>query len=142
MKNVGQMLTEKEHKLLAISPEATVFEALQKMAKANVGALVVLDGTKLAGIFTERDYARKIILFGKASKDTLVREIMTDKVLCVRLEQSVEQCMALMTAKRIRHLPVLDHKQVVGLISIGDVVKEVISEQQFIIAQLESYIHQ
>ena len=142
MKNVGQMLEEKGHELLSISPDATVFEALQRMADANVGALVVLDGEKLAGIFSERDYARKVILVGKSSKETGVREIMTDKVLCVSLERTVEQCMALMTAKRIRHLPVLDHKKVVGVISIGDVVKEMISEQQFIISQLESYIHQ
>ncbi|MFN0306007.1 MAG: CBS domain-containing protein [Burkholderiales bacterium] len=142
MKNVGQMLEEKGHTLLSISPDATVFEALQCMANANVGALVVLDGEKLAGIFSERDYARKVILVGKSSKETRVREIMTDKVLCVSPERTVEQCMALMTAKRIRHLPVLDHKKVVGVISIGDVVKEMISEQQFIISQLESYIHQ
>ena len=142
MKNVGQMLEEKGQELLSISPDATVFEALQRMADANVGALVVLDGEKLAGIFSERDYARKVILVGKSSKETGVREIMTDKVLCVSLERTVEQCMALMTAKRIRHLPVLDHKKVVGVISIGDVVKEMISEQQFIISQLESYIHQ
>ena len=142
MKNVGQMLEEKGHKLLSISPDATVFEALQRMADANVGALVVLDGEKLAGIFSERDYARKVILVGKSSKETWVREIMTDKVLCVSPERTVEQCMALMTEKRIRHLPVLDHKKVVGVISIGDVVKEMISEQQFIISQLESYIHQ
>lgn len=142
MKNVGQMLEEKGHKLLSISPDATVFEALQRMADANVGALVVLDGEKLAGIFSERDYARKVILVGKSSKETRVREIMTDKVLCVSPERTVEQCMALMTEKRIRHLPVLDHKKVVGVISIGDVVKEMISEQQFIISQLESYIHQ
>jgi CBS domain-containing protein len=142
MKNVGQMLEEKAHKLLSISPDATVFEALQRMAEGNVGALVVLDGEKLAGIFSERDYARKIILVGKTSKETRVREIMTDKVLCVGPERTVEQCMGLMTEKRIRHLPVLDHKKVVGVISIGDVVKEMISEQQFIISQLESYIHQ
>jgi CBS domain-containing protein len=142
MKNVGQMLAEKEHKLLSTSLDATVFEALQLMADRNVGALVVLEGEKLAGIFSERDYARKIILFGKSSKETLVREIMTDRVLCVTPEQTAEQCMAIMTEKRIRHLPVLDHKKVIGVISIGDVVRETISEQKSIIAQLESYIHQ
>jgi CBS domain-containing protein len=142
MKNVGQMLAEKEHKLLSVSPDATVFEALQLMADRNVGALVVLEGEKLAGIFSERDYARKIILLGKSSKETLVREIMTDRVLCVTLEQTVEQCMAIMTEKRIRHLPVLEQKKVIGVISIGDVVRETISEQRAIIAQLESYIHQ
>ena len=141
MKTVQQVLEGKKHRLLAISPDATVYDALELMAQQDVGALVVLDGERLAGIFSERDYARKIILFGKSSKDTLVREIMTDKVLCVRLEQTVDQCMALMTDKRVRHLPVLDHKKVVGVISIGDVVKEVISEQQFVISQLETYIH-
>ncbi|OGA02005.1 MAG: histidine kinase [Betaproteobacteria bacterium RIFCSPLOWO2_02_FULL_62_17] len=142
MKNVEQMLEGKGHQLLFVPPDATVFDALNLMAEKDVGALVVLDGEKLAGIFSERDYARKIILLGKSSKETLVREIMTEKVLCVRPEQSVQQCMALMTEKRIRHLPVLDHKKVIGVISIGDVVKETISEQKFIIEQLESYIHQ
>lgn len=141
MKNVGQILEEKGHALLYVSPDATVFEALGVMAEKNVGALVVLEGERLAGIFSERDYARKIILLGKASKETRVREIMTAKVLCVSPAQSIEECMALMTEKRIRHLPVLDHKKVVGIISIGDVIKEVISAQKFIIAQLESYIH-
>jgi CBS domain-containing protein len=111
------------------------------MAERDVGALVVLEGDKLVGIFSERDYARKVILHGKASKETLVREIMTHKVLCVRPEQSVDECMALMTGKRVRHLPVLDHRKVIGVISIGDVVKEVISEQRFMIEQLEHYIH-
>ena len=142
MKNVVQMLEGKRQQLLFVLPDATVFDALKLMAEKDVGALVVLDGEKLAGIFSERDYARKIILLGKSSKETLVREIMTDKVLCVRPEQTVQQCMALMTEKRIRHLPVLDHKKVIGVISIGDVVKETISEQKFIIEQLESYIHQ
>ena len=142
MKNVRQMLEGKAHQLLSISPDATVFEALQLMADRNVGALVVLEGEKLAGIFSERDYARKVILLGKSSRETLVREIMTDKVLCVRPEQTVEQCIVLMSEKRIRHLPVLDHKKVIGVISIGDVVKETISEQKFVSEQLESYIHQ
>ena len=141
MKTVQQMLEGKTHRLLSISPGATVYDALELMAKQDVGALVVLDGERLAGIFSERDYARKVILFGKSSKETLVREIMTDKVLCVRPDQTVDQCMALMTDKRVRHLPVLDHKKVIGVISIGDVVKEVISEQQFVIEQLEQYIH-
>jgi CBS domain-containing protein len=141
MKTVQQMLEGKTQRLLSISPDATVYDALDLMARHDVGALVVLDGERLAGIFSERDYARKVILFGKSSRETLVREIMTDKVLCVRPDQSVDQCMALMTDKRVRHLPVLDHKKVIGVISIGDVVKEVISEQQFVIEQLEQYIH-
>lgn len=142
MKNVEQMLEGKGRQLLSISPDATVFDALMLMAESDVGALVVLDGEKLAGIFSERDYARKIILLGKSSKETLVREVMTEKVLCVGPEQTIQQCMAVMTEKHIRHLPVLDHKKVIGVISVGDVVKETISEQKFIIEQLETYIHQ
>jgi len=141
MKTVQQILQGKAQRLLSVHPEATVYDALQSMAQADVGALVVLDGERLAGIFSERDYARKVILFGKSSRETLVREIMTEKVLCVRPDQTVDQCMALMTDKRVRHLPVLDHKRVTGVISIGDVVKEVISEQRFMIEQLENYIH-
>jgi CBS domain-containing protein len=141
MKTVRQIIEAKTHKLLSIAPDATVYDALKLMAERDVGALVVMDGERLAGIFSERDYARKVILHGKASKDTFVHEIMTEKVLCVRPEQTMDQCMALMTDKRVRHLPVLDHKHVIGVISIGDVVKEVISEQQFLIEQLEQYIH-
>jgi CBS domain-containing protein len=141
MKTVEQILATKTQRLLSVAPDATVYDALKAMAEHEVGALVVLEGERLAGIFSERDYARKVILFGKASKETLVREIMTDKVLCVRPDQTVDQCMALMTDKRVRHLPVLDHKKVIGVISIGDVVKEVISEQRFMIEQLEHYIH-
>lgn len=141
MKTVRQIIEAKSVRLLHVTPDATVYDALQLMAQHDIGALVVLDGDKLAGIFSERDYARKVILHGKASKDTLVREIMTHKVLCVRPEQTVDECMALMTDKRVRHLPVLDHRKVIGVISIGDVVKEVISEQRFMIEQLEHYIH-
>ncbi len=141
MKTVDQMLEGKAQRLLSVAPKATVYDALKLMAEHDIGALVVLDGERLAGIFSERDYARKVILFGKSSKETLVDEIMTDKVLCVRPDQTVDQCMALMTDKRVRHLPVLDHKKVTGVISIGDVVKEVISEQRFMIEQLENYIH-
>ena len=141
MNTVKQLLEGKTIRLLSISPDASVFEALQLMAAKDVGALVVLEGERLAGIFSERDYARKVILHGKASKDTPVHEIMTHKVVCVRPEQSVEECMAVMTDKRIRHLPVLQDKKVIGVISIGDVVKEVISEQRLMIEQLEHYIH-
>lgn len=141
MNTVRQLLEGKTTRLLSISPDASVFEALQLMAAKDVGALVVLDGERLAGIFSERDYARKVVLVGKFSKETAVREIMTAKVLCVRPDQTVDQCMALMTEHRIRHLPVLDGSKVIGVISIGDVVKELLSEQQVIISQLESYIH-
>jgi CBS domain-containing protein len=141
MNTVKQLLEGKTTRLLSISPDASVFEALQLMAAKDVGALVVLEGERLAGIFSERDYARKVVLVGKFSKETAVREIMTAKVLCVRPDQTVDQCMALMTDHRIRHLPVLDGSKVIGVISIGDVVKELLSEQQVIISQLESYIH-
>jgi CBS domain-containing protein len=142
VKTVRQIIESKRHKLLSISPDATVYDALKTMAEHEVGALVVLQDGHLAGIFSERDYARKVILHGKSSKDTLVSEIMTPRVVCVGPEQGVDQCMALMTDKRVRHLPVLEHKHVIGVISIGDVVKEVISEQRFVIEQLEQYIHQ
>ena len=141
MKTVREILQAKPNKVLSIAPDATVLDALKLMADKEVGALVVLEGERLAGIFSERDYARKVILHGKASKDTLVSEIMTHKVVCVRPDQSVEDCMALMTDKRVRHLPILEDKRVIGVISIGDVVKEVISEQRFVIEQLEHYIH-
>jgi CBS domain-containing protein len=141
VKTVKEILQAKAQKLLSIAPDASVLDALRLMAEKEVGALVVLEGERLAGIFSERDYARKVILQGKSSKDTAVREIMTHKVVCVQPEQSIEDCMALMTDKRIRHLPVLEDQMVVGVISIGDVVKEVISEQRFVIEQLEHYIH-
>jgi CBS domain-containing protein len=141
MKTVRELLDGKATRLLSISPDASVFEALQLMAEKDVGALIVLEGERLAGIFSERDYARKVVLVGKFSKETAVREIMTPKVLCVRPDQTVDQCMGLMTEHRIRHLPVLDGTKVIGVISIGDVVKELLSEQQVIISQLESYIH-
>ena len=141
MKTIKEILQSKPLGVLSISPEASVLDALRLMAEKEVGALVVLDNERLAGIFSERDYARKVILHGKSSKDTSVREIMTSKVVYVRPEQSVEECMALMTDKRIRHLPVLQENRVIGIISIGDVVKEVISEQRFVIEQLEQYIH-
>lgn len=140
-KTVQQVLKHKAHRVASIAPDASVFEALQLMAKHDIGSLVVLEGERLTGIFSERDYARQVVLLGKSSKETRVREIMTHKVLCVGPEQTIDECMALMTEKRVRHLPVLDHKKVIGVISIGDVVKEVISEQKLMIEQLEQYIH-
>ncbi|NRA03875.1 MAG: CBS domain-containing protein [Myxococcales bacterium] len=140
MTTVNQMLKRKGHSVWSAALNASVYEALETMAEKHVGALVVLRDGKLAGIFSERDYARKIILKEKSSKDTRVHEIMTQKVYYVKLDQTVEDCMALMTEKRIRHLPVVDDDQVVGLISIGDVVKSIISEQKFMIEQLEQYI--
>jgi CBS domain-containing protein len=134
-------LIEGKRPLVSVGPDDTVFTALTLLAQHDIGALLVLERGRLVGIFSERDYARKIILKGKASKDTLVREIMSDKVSCVTLKQSVEECMALMTGKRVRHLPVLGtHGEVLNLLSIGDLVKEVISDQKFTIEQLVSYI--
>ncbi|MBI2211720.1 MAG: CBS domain-containing protein [Deltaproteobacteria bacterium] len=140
MITVRDILRAKGNQIWSVSPDATVFSALELMAEKNTGALVALDGESLAGIFSERDYARKVILKGKASKETSVREIMTSEVTTVRPSQSVDECMALMTDKRIRHLPVFEEDKLVGLISIGDVVKAVISEREFTIKQLESYI--
>jgi CBS domain-containing protein len=140
MQTVRQVLNHKGGEVFAVGPDATVYEALELMAEKNIGAVLVLEGERTAGIFTERDYARQVVLKGKASKDTPVRDVMTQRVVFVRPEQNVEDCMALMTDKRCRHLPVLDEGKLVGLLSIGDVVKAVISEKQFIIEQLENYI--
>lgn len=140
MITVNQLLQDKGGAAWSVSPDTTVFDALNLMAEKNVGALLVLEGDTLVGIFSERDYARKVILKGKSSKETPVKDIMTEEVLYVRPNQSIEECMALMTNKRIRHLPVLDGDKLVGIISIGDVVKAVISEQEFVIKQLENYI--
>ena len=140
MKTVMQLLQTKGQNIWSISPDALIIDALKLMAEKGVGALVVLEAGQVVGIISERDYARKVSLQGKSSKTTPVREIMTQKVVYVRPEQSIEDCMALMTDKRIRHLPVLADGQLIGVISIGDVVKAVISEQEFIIAQLENYI--
>lgn len=141
MKTLKQLLAGKNRPLAVVAPNDTVFHALTVMAKHEVGALLVLDGEQLVGIFSERDYARKIILHGKTSKETLVKEIMSDKVAYVTPSASVDECMALMTEKHFRHLPVLDDNgTVLSIISIGDMVKETISEQKFLIAQLEHYI--
>jgi len=141
MKTLRQLLAGKRQSLAAVSPNDAVLHALKVMADNDVGALLVLEGERLVGIFSERDYARKIILHGKASKDTKVSEIMSDKVLYVTLDRTVDECMAIMSEKHFRHLPVLDDGQhVVGIVSIGDLVKETICEQEFIIRQLEHYI--
>jgi CBS domain-containing protein len=141
MKTLKQLLAEKRRPLVLVSPNDSVFHALTVMAQHDVGAVLVLDGEQLVGIFSERDYARKIILHGKSSRETLVKEIMSDKVAYVTPRQSLEECMALMTEKRFRHLPVIaDDGSVAGLISIGDLVKETISAQQFLISELERYI--
>lgn len=140
MKRVDQLLREKGSDFWSVVPGATVFKALELMAAKNIGAVLVMEGEHLVGIFSERDYARKVVLEGKSSKDIPVQQIMTSKVVCVRPEQSIEDCMALMSDKHIRHLPVIEGNRVVGVISVGDVVKAMISEQGFIISQMEHYI--
>jgi CBS domain-containing protein len=136
-----KQLIEGKPSTVTVGPDDTVFTALTLLAQFDIGALLVLERGKLVGIFSERDYARKIVLKGKASKDTPVREIMSEKVSCVTLAQTVEECMALMTERHVRHLPVLGpHQDVLGIISIGDLVKETISHQKFTIEQLVSYI--
>lgn len=137
---VTEVLKAKGRDVWTVSSDSTVYDALQEMADKNVGALLVVEGDKLVGVFSERDYARKVILHGKASKDTFVKEIMSTEVFWVSPEQSITVCMELMTNKRTRHLAVLDEGRLVGVISIGDVVKAIISEQEFAIQQLEQYI--
>jgi CBS domain-containing protein len=142
MKTVGELLKTKGHEMWSISPYATVYEALEMMADRDVGALLVIENGKLVGIFSERDYARKVILKGRASKDTTVSELMTQTVLCVSTKNTLEDCMTVMTSKQIRHLPVLDNERLIGIITLGDVVKRIISEQEFTIQQLESYVYE
>lgn len=140
MKTVKQVLDDKGYQVHSIAPEATVYEALQKMAQEGIGALVVLDGGQLAGIVSERDYARKVILTGRHSRETPVRDIMTENVICVSSELRVDASMSIMSKNRVRHLVVRDDARINGLISIGDVVKAIIDDQQFTIEQLEHYI--
>ena len=140
MATVRQILHAKGHDVATIDPDATVYNAIKKLADENIGSLVVMDDEKIVGIVTERDYARNVILKGKASPTTLVKDIMSTRVVCVGPEQSVEECMAVMTDKAIRHLPVLESKRLVGMVSIGDLVKSIIGDQKFIIEQLERYI--
>jgi CBS domain-containing protein len=138
---VRHLLDSKGRALFSIEPDVPVLEAVRMMADHHVGALLVMRGTELAGIVSERDYARKVVLLGRSSADTPVRQIMTSPVITVSLENSVQDCMRLMTERRIRHLPVVDGGRVIGMVSIGDLVKALIEEQQQTIAQLESYIH-
>jgi CBS domain-containing protein len=136
---VRQMLAGRSG-VYAVKPDDTIYEALRLMADKNIGAVLVLSGQEIKGILSERDYARKVILLGKTSKGTLVREVMTTNVICVEPGWTADQCMALMTEKRIRHLPVVEDNRLVGVISIGDVVRAVVDEQQFTITSLERYI--
>ena len=140
MKSVRQVLKDKGYAVETIAPQASVYEALQKMANRGVGALVVFEGGELQGLFSERDYARKVVLQGRFSKDTQVQEIMTRRVITVEPQQTVEACMVLMTDKRIRHLPVIEDGRLIGIVSIGDIVKAVIEAQRLTIEELETYI--
>jgi CBS domain-containing protein len=140
MKVVRDILKVKGTEVWCVDAEATVLEALQRMAEKEVGALMVMDGARLVGIITERDYARKVFLLGRASPTTLVKEIMSSHVVYTHLDQPIEECMALMTEKRTRHLPVIEEEKVIGIVSIGDLVKSIISDQQFMIEQLVRYI--
>jgi CBS domain-containing protein len=140
METVKQLLEKKGHEVWTVTPETSVFDAVKLMADKNVGALVVVQVRKVVGLVSEREYSREVVLKGRSSKTTAVRDIMTSPVLYARPDQTVEDCMALVTEKRTRHLPVLDGEELIGIVSIGDLVKAVISHQQFIIEQLEHYI--
>ena len=140
MTMIKQILKVKGHDYFSVGPDETMYAAIEKMAEKNVGSVLVMDRTTLVGIVTERDYARNVVLKGRSSPQTLVRDIMSTQVACVEPDDTVEDCMALMTEKRVRHLPVLEDEAVVGIISIGDLVKSIIDDQRFTINQLETYI--
>ncbi len=140
MKSVKDILEIKGRNVWSIAPEVSVYDAMKLMADKGVGALMVMEGAKVVGVISERDYARKVILEGRSSRTTQVREIMKTHVLYARPDQNIEECMAVMTEKRVRHLPVMEEEQLVGVISIGDLVKSIITEQKFIMEQLERYI--
>ncbi len=141
MTSLKMLLRGKGHDVWSVHPDDTVLDAIKLLAEKDIGALIVIKDDKPVGIFTERDYARNVYLKGKSSLDTAVRDVMVAPVICVKPDQSVNECMALMTAKRFRHLPVMDGDELVGMVSIGDLVKSVIAEQQFTIEQMEHYIH-
>lgn len=140
METVNQILERKGHDVESIDASATVYEALERMAERDIGSLLVRDGGRSVGLFSERDYARNVVLRGKTARDTQVSEIMNSDVLIVQPEQSLMECMVLMTEKRVRHLLVLDETKVVGIVSIGDLIKAIVSDQQFTIDQLVRYI--
>ncbi|MDH3230483.1 MAG: CBS domain-containing protein [Alphaproteobacteria bacterium] len=140
MTTVQQLLDKKGHEVLSVHPDDTVFDAIKKMADNDVGSVVVIEDDRPAGIFTERQYARNVILKGRSSPMTSVRDVMEKRVVCVHPRQTVDECMAVMTDKRIRHLPVLDHKKLVGIVSIGDLVKSKIADQEFTIERLVEYV--
>lgn len=140
MKRIQTLLKKKGYDVWSIAPDASVYDAIHLMAEKAVGALIVMDGPKLVGVISERDYARKIILEGRSSENTKISEIMSSEVITTGPDNRIEECMAIMTERRIRHLPVLDGNEVLGVISLGDLVKYIIAEQQFVIEQMERYI--
>ena len=140
MKTISQFLEQSKRPVYSVGPNATVREALEIMAQQNIGALLILDDQSLAGIFSERDYARKVVLKGKSSNDAKVSEIMTSKVITINTKHTIDQCMQIMTDNHIRHLPIVNDQDVMGLISIGDVVREMMDHQKSMIEQLQSYI--
>jgi CBS domain-containing protein len=141
MTTARQVLDEKGRNVCSVGPDETVYDAIRKMAEENIGSLLVVENDKPIGIFTERQYARNVVLKGRASPTTRIREVMETKLLYARPDQSVEECMAVMTDKRIRHLPVIDQGKLIGIVSIGDLVKTIISNQKFLIDQLVHFIH-
>ena len=140
MKRVKDILAVKGQAIYSIAPDASVYDAMKQMADKGIGALLAMESEKLVGVISERDYARKVILLGLSSRSTQVKEIMTSHVLYAQPQQNIDECMAIMTERRVRHLPVVDAGKVIGVISIGDLVKSIITEQKFIIEQLEKYI--
>lgn len=140
MGKVKEILKLKGHAVFSVTPSTTVYTAIEQMCEKNIGGVVIMENDNLVGIFTERDYARKLILKGKSSKDTLISELMTKEVITVTPDSKLEDCMNIMSNKRIRHLPVMENNQIVGMISIGDLVKFIIEEQRSIIEHLEHYI--
>ena len=141
MTTLKMLLKDKGHDVWSVHPDDTVLDAIKMLAKKDIGALIVIEDDKPVGIFTERDYARRVYLKGKSSLETPVRDVMVSPIITAKLDQTIEECMAVMTAKRFRHLPVMDAGELVGMVSIGDLVKSVIAEQQFTIDQLENYLH-
>ncbi len=140
MQTIKQLLDKKNGEIQTIDKNSSVYDAIKAMSDHHIGSLLVMEDDQLIGIITERDYSRNVILKGKSSKSTPVKDIMVSKVLCAKPHQSIQECMALMTDKHVRHLPIIDDGKVIGIISIGDLVKAIISEQKFMIEQLEHYI--
>ncbi len=140
MTTIRELLKSKSPNVWSVSPEATVYEALELMSEKGIGAVAVVEGDALVGIFSERDYARNVVLKGRSSRKTRIRDLMSTQVLYLRPDQTVDDCMAIMTEKHVRHLPVLEEGKLVGLVTIGDVVKQIISTQDYLIGQLENYI--